>query len=619
MVESPSHLPRILIIDDLFGRILKDRPNRERANLCGMYGLRDVTGDEKFSSGEEVVNPLAEAVFYRGQSPLCAAIGDSVENDIAGTIEFVRKGWQSAPRWSLVLLDLCFYTGRVTPASDKSQSGMPKGRSDDDDARQYFGLRILERLHAEFPELPVIILSSKQREEVSQSFATHGALGFIPRTDSTSPEKLRDYLWRHGLTPDDSGQIVGHSLSLLLALRAARRAASDRRNVLIRGERGAGKELLADYMNRNASKGDQTRPLVTVDSGALSPTLFASELFGHVKGAYTGADREREGRIVQAHGGDLFLDEIGNMPPDVQTGLLRVLETKLVTPVGASSKREVDVRFIAATNEDIEIKAASGGGFRPDLLDRLREGGTIVLPPLRERREDIPLLAEQFVRQAEAARSGALKRKITPEAMEKILHHNWPGNIRELRNCILKAVNDHPDVEHLVPDHLVLEPNAGPPASDEKPRLPVHDPRRTRGDVTEMIRILEQTEVSASEVTAWAGRWPQVQDAYAGITLKLLRASLLATRRVSPESPHGEIKIHPAIKLLTGDSSLTATQAADTVKRIFSSLSKVLLGEALLDPVLKAAHDTSVRLRPRSSAPRKKKDSYGTGTERKEI
>ncbi len=603
-----TSLPRILIIDDLFGRILKGRPNRERANLCGMYGLRDVTGDEHTPSDEEVVNPLAEAVFFRGQSPLCANLGDTVENDIEETVAFVRKGWHTAPRWVLVLLDLCFYTGRITPASSKNQIGMPEGRSSDDDPRQYFGLRILERLHAEFPELPVVILSSKQRDEVSQSFATHGALGFIPRTDSTSPEKLRDYLWRHGLTPDDSGQIVGQSLSLLLALRAARRAASDRRNVLLRGERGAGKELLAAYMNRHAAKQAHARPLVTVDSGALSPSLFASELFGHIKGAYTGADRERQGRITQADGGDLFLDEIGNMPPDVQTGLLRVLETKLVIPVGASAGREVDVRFIAATNEDIELKAASGGGFRPDLLDRLREGGTIILPPLRERREDIPLLVEQFVRQAEAARSGALKRRIMPEAMEKLLSYDWPGNIRELRNCILKAVNDHPDVEHLVPGHLALTEASVSAALTHlpvKPSLANIAPAAPAGNavsLTDLLSLLERAEVNPGETPAWAGRWPDLQRGYANITINLLHAALSATRRITPQAPEGEIKIHPAIKLLTGDSTLTATKAADMVKRIFAGLPEDVRANALTDPLIKAAHDTSLRLRPKSSA-----------------
>jgi hypothetical protein len=331
-------------------------------------------------------------------------------------------------------------------------------------------------------------------------------------------------------------------------------------------------------------------------------------LFGHVKGAYTGADRERQGRILQADGGDMFLDEIGNMPSDVQTGLLRVLETRLVLPLGASSGREVDVRFIAATNEDIELKAASGGGFRADLLDRLREGGTIVLPPLRERREDIPLLADQFVRQAEASRPGAMKRKITSEAMDKLLCHDWPGNIRELRNSILKAVNDHPDVEHLVPGHLVFAADSAPvSAGYEPPTNP-----RARGALTEsaggvklgdLVSLLEHAEVNPAETAIWAGLWTELQRGYAGITLKLMRAALLATRRLTPQNPEGEIKIHPAVKLLMGDSSITATKAADMVKRIFAGLPEAVRSESLKDPILKAAHDTALRLRPKQAKP----------------
>ena len=611
-----TDLPRILVIDDLFGRQLKNRPNRERINLCGMYGLRNVTGDESVPVEEEVVNPIAETVFYRGQRPLCTAVGDTVENDLAATVAFVRHGWDTSPRWALVLLDLCFYTGLVTKASDNSQLGMPEGRASDDDPKQYFGLQILERLHAEFLELPVIILSSKQREEVSHSFTAHGALGFISRSDSTSPEKLRDYLWRHGMMPDASGEIVGNSLSLLSALRAARRASLDGRNVLIRGERGVGKELLAAYMNRNAAQGKQVRPLVTVDSGALSPSLFASELFGHVRGAYTGADRERQGRIVQANRGDLFLDEIGNMPTDVQTGLLRVLESRLVVPLGASCGREVDVRFIAATNEDIELKAATGGGFRADLLDRLREGGTIVLPPLRERREDIPSLAEQFVRQAESARSGALKRNISSDAMDKLLTYDWPGNVRELRNYILKAVNDHPDVEHLVPGHLVFATDStllsvgNMQISQPQPHIaPAH--AASGVNLVDLVSLLEHAEVNSADTPTWAGRWPELQRGYAGITLKLLRAALLATRRLTPQNPKGEIKIHPAIKLLTGDSSITATKAADMVKRIFLNIPESVRSEFMNDPILKAAHDTAVRLRPKASTPRTGKGHQG--------
>jgi transcriptional regulator with AAA-type ATPase domain len=615
-------LPKILVIDDLFGRVQDDGRNPERRDLCGQFLIEDVTGDlQNGQSRQKIKRPIAQAVFCRGQTPAGAGSGDMVENDLYGTLNFVRQLWQpddgSFPL-AMVLLDLCFYTGRVTAASESKRGrGMPEGRDSDDKPALYFGLRVLDALNQEFPNLPVIILSSMPREGVSQQFSWLMGRGFLPRGDANSPKLLRDYLWRHGLIPDQGGRIVGKSKELLLALWAARRAAADRLNVLIRGERGAGKELLAEYINRCGAPEEKRRPLVVVDSGTLTPALYASELFGHVKGAFTGADRERQGRIVQADGGDLFLDEIGNMPPDVQTGLLRVLEGRLVTPLGASSGRAVDVRFISATNEDIELKAAVGEGFRADLLDRLREGRTVVLPPLRERREDIPLLVEQFVRQAEAAGSGAMTRKIAPEAMAKLVAFDWPGNVRELRNCLLKAISDHPDVEHLVPGHLVFaKDSARVSASQLSARRQgakgVPAGRVGEMKIADLIALLEQVEIDAAETSAWAGRWPDLQRGYADVTLKLLRVALLATRRITLQNPEGELKIHPAIKLLTGDSAITATKAADLVKRIFSSIPEAIRSDFQRDPVLQAAYDIAVRLRPTSAKP-------GSGKERQTL
>lgn len=607
-MRMTDFLPRILVIDDMFGRQIAGRPNRDRASLCAMYGLRDVTGDGAYPADEEVVAPIGEVVFFRGQSPARAIVGDIVENDLDATLEFVRRGWQPGavanPPWALVLLDLCFYTGDVTVASDRDAPGMPRGRAADDSPDQYFGLRVLERLHAEWPDLPVIILSSKQRDDVSRTFTAHGALGFIARAESSSPAKLREYLWRHGLIPDGAGEMLGQTREVLLALRAARRAAAEPRNILIRGERGSGKELLAEYINRCAAQAKKRRPLVIIDAGTLAPALYASELFGHVKGAYTGADHDRSGRILQGDGGDVFLDEIGNMPLDVQAGLLRVLETRMVIPVGSSSGRKIDARFIAATNNDVELRAAAGGDFRADLLDRLREGGTIVLPPLRARRDDIPLLAERFVRQAEADRENTMRRAIAPESMEKLLSYDWPGNVRELRNCILRAVSDHPDVEHLVPAHLVFTRGTPGPSQGNAPSTPraawaAAPPPPARVRLSELVSLLEHAEIDPQETPSWAGLWPDLQSGYGRVAIMLLRASLLATRRLSPQSPLGDVKIHPAIKLLTGDSSISTTKAADMLKRIYAGLPEALRTEFLADPILKAGLDTATRLRPR--------------------
>jgi len=602
-------LPRLLIVDDLFGRQLPDgRINEDRAHLCGHFLLRDVTGDESSRTAKQIIKrPIAEVVFLRGQKPVCALPGDHVENDLEGTMRRIREGWDHGPdRWALVLLDLCFYTGRV--GNNENHPGMPAGRSGDSNPSSYFGLSILESLHRELPNLPVVILSSKPRESASRAYAELGALGFLARADDKSRDQLIDFIWRHGLIPDDRREIIGTSKPLLLALRAARRAGADQRNVLILGERGTGKELLARYLHRSGAAG-KDRPLVMVDSGSLSPTLYASELFGYRRGAFTGADRNHVGKIAQAHGGDLFLDEVGNMPGDVQAGLLRVLEHNSVTPLGSNVADEANVRFLSATNEDLEGKAATGG-FRQDLLDRLREGGSVFLRPLRERLEDLEPLAEAFVRQAERANPNAIRRIIEPEALDVLRSHSWPGNLRELRSCIFNAVFNYADVEHLMPVHLQID-RAGTelhvaPGREAWPR-----PIETKfDDALAAIAGFEFDNIRPADIV---GQLYKAETAYAHFQVGLLRAALMLTRRRTLDSPEGELLIHPAVKLLTGDRAMPGSKAADIVKRILGHSTSVKIA-ALEDPVLRSAYEKAIRLRPSSS--RKKRVAKHAGGER---
>lgn len=609
-------LPRILIIDDLFGRAHIDRRNEDRANLCADLRVKDITGDEEgHRGGQEILQPIGEAVFTRGQKPACARVGDRVQNDLEGTIRLVRRGWEvdpgAQPLWSLVCLDLCFYTGEVTAESDRLNRGMPEGRPEDEDPTRYFGLQLLRAIHEQCSDLPVIILSSKPRQEVSREFSTLGALAFLPRGSDRGAELLQDYLWRHGLVPDAEGQIVGHSRPLLLSLRAARRTMDGRRNVLIRGDRGTGKELLARFVNR-PSITEQQRPFVVVDSGALDRELYASTLFGHRRGSFTSAHADRTGEIVKADGGDLFLDEIGNMPADVQSGLLRVIETRMVTPVGANAGTEVAVRFLSATNDEIEGRAAIGG-FRPDLLDRLREAGTIYVPSLRDRREDIPLLVETFLREAESVGPGRVRRTVEPDAMELLMSHDWPGNVRELRNVVFSAIAKT-DVEHLVPLHLAgelrLRPEGRrvvlvPPEASRETREP-GGPADDAGDPSRLSDILatwesfDPAKLGAEDLT---GGLVRMQAAQARAIGRLLRAALLLTSRRTVACPSGEIRIHPALKLLTGNPDLTASQAADIVKRLVASVATGA-EDLMRDPVLREAHETALRLRPRTAKKR---------------
>jgi DNA-binding NtrC family response regulator len=541
---------------------------------------------------------MAEAVFYRAQTPLEADVGATVENDLAGAAEFVRQGWDGAlagdqGRWAMLLLDLCFYTGAVTAESHRRAPGMPEGHARDEDPSSYFGLTLLDTIHRKCPELPIFIFSSKPRNEVSLEFSQRGALGFIARDDLEGSALLKEALWQHGLLADSNAEIIGNSLPMLLVLREARRAFRHGQNILIRGERGTGKELLARYLHRAASVAAK-RPFVPVNSAIFTPSMFASELFGIEPKTATGVDA-KIGLIESANGGDLFLDEIADMPAEVQAAFLRVLQERQITRVGAREPRDVDVRFLSATNAEIELDERR---FRPDLLDRLRLGGSLWLPPLRERKADICLLAESFVREAEKRRPGTLKREITSEALAQLTDYDWPGNIRELRTCAFEAVNRHPDVEHLVPNHLrigisqegVRRREAQPKAAPEEAESTDQNRR-----LTEVLADLRACDFPPHEVGTWAGQLNELQQEQARLLARYLHAALDATKRRTPKVPHGQIQIHPAVKLITGDSTLSASKAADIVKRVLGPLEGELAG-ALLE-----AYTTAVRLRPKTS------------------
>jgi transcriptional regulator with GAF, ATPase, and Fis domain len=205
--------------------------------------------------------------------------------------------------------------------------------------------------------------------------------------------------------------------------------------VLVRGETGSGKEGVARRLHERSQRAKG--PFVAVDCGAIPSTLIESELFGHVRGAFTGADRDRPGHFVSAHGGTLLLDEIGELPIDLQPKLLRVLQDGEVRPVGGSSARKVDVRVVAATNRDLE-KACREGRFRQDLYYRLAVV-EVVVPPLRERLDDLPLLVAHFVKRI-ASEMGRPEPSVEPSALAALAQQRWPGNVRELENTLRRAL-----------------------------------------------------------------------------------------------------------------------------------------------------------------------------------
>jgi two-component system, NtrC family, response regulator AtoC len=246
----------------------------------------------------------------------------------------------------------------------------------------------------------------------------------------------------------------------------AERIAKGNISVLLLGETGAGKEVLAETIHRKSSRA--AGPFIQLNCAALSESLLESELFGHEKGAFTGAVRSKTGLFEAAEGGSVFLDEVGELPMTIQVKLLRVLEDRRVTPVGGLSARPIDVRFIAATNRDLTAAVASGT-FRQDLFFRL-DGISLFIPPLRERRGEIAALAALFAARFAEALQRPRAPEIAPETMAALTRHAWPGNVRELRNVMERAVVLC-DGDVLRPEHLALDPR--PPAAAAGATAPI--------------------------------------------------------------------------------------------------------------------------------------------------
>ena len=308
------------------------------------------------------------------------------------------------------------------------------------------GLEFLVQVKRTHPHTEVAIMTGYGSIESAVQAMKLGAYDYITKPFRVEELKLslqrmaekvrlvteNEYLRERFQTETELHGIVGSHARIQDVLRMIGRLKDARTPVLIAGESGTGKELVARAIHFRGAFAK--RPFVAVDCGALVPTLIESELFGHEKGAFTGAIRAKQGLFQAADGGTIFLDEIGELPLDMQTKLLRSLQEKEVRPVGSSRSVSVDVRVIAASNRDLE-KAYQEGTFRKDLYFRLNVV-TIHLPKLRERKSDIPVLAQYFLDRY-APDSDV---QITDTAMAAMMHYDWPGNVRELENCIERAI-----------------------------------------------------------------------------------------------------------------------------------------------------------------------------------
>ena len=438
-MSASAALPRVLVIDDQFGRWALGTSFRSAVgeevfaqyvadcdNLCLNFGLaRD---------GEETPDPVALATFSAAQK--WDGVGRRIVNDPDSAIAAVQAGWpfRDGSRWALVLLDLRFTFGELNVFGDP-ELGSTLGSD-----------VLLPRLRSEFgADLPVVVLSSTPRDAVNARVRELGALDFIQRIPGAgappgeSRGQLRQALAVHGLFPDPSGKITGGSLPTLMMIRSARRAAQTARTILLDGETGTGKGLLARFIHEASPR--RTGPFEVFNAAQRSPELQADEIFGHWRGAFTDAASDAAGMWERANGGTLFIDEVADLDETVQLRLMQPIEERTVRRIGSPPKGvplevSLDVLTILATNRKLSASPA----IKKDFLNRI-DAFVIEIPSLRERQEDVPILVGALVRGLRPAWKG----RVLPGAMAALRRHEWRrGNVRELRNVLERALTNNP-------------------------------------------------------------------------------------------------------------------------------------------------------------------------------
>ena len=372
------------------------------------------------------------------------------------------------------------------------------------------GISLMEEFHLILPDIPVIILTAYGSIESAVEAMKKGAYSYL--TKPFEPQDLLLQIERalenrrlnveikrlKGLLEEryDFTNIVARSEKMRRVLEIVSQIAKTESTVYIHGESGTGKELIAIAIHLDSER--KNKPFVAINCAALPEALLESELFGHEKGAFTGAVRSTKGLFTQAHQGTIFLDEIGDMPLSIQAKLLRALQERQFYPIGSEKPIEVDVRVIVATQKDLEGQVKQGL-FREDLFYRIHVI-PVHLPPLRERKEDIPLLVEHFLKKF----SEQIKKEVkglTPLAIQKLMLHEWPGNVRELENAVEYAVVM--TQQDIITENLILQTNG---TLSQEPLKPLKEAR----DAYEkgyLIHLLEICEGNVTKASKLAGKY----------------------------------------------------------------------------------------------------------------
>jgi two-component system response regulator HydG len=350
------------------------------------------------------------------------------------------------------------------------------------------GLDILEAVRERDPEVPVILMTAQASLQSAVKAVNQGAFYYLQKPFSNAElvalcrraaetrtlTRENKALKREIRRRDHSKAVrpIGKNRSFIDILKLAETVAPTDSTILITGESGTGKEILARYIHQLSER--EGGPFISINCGALPESLLESELFGHVKGSFTGAVRDKEGLLVAARAGTFFLDEIGEMSPALQVKLLRALQEREVVPVGATEPIAIDVRVIAATNRDLEQEIRRGT-FRSDLYYRLNVI-TMHLPPLRERLDDVPVLAEHFLLRLAVERNGKSgELKLNGDAMAALQRYDWPGNVRELENALERAAilsSGTTGIDTSALPARVISPEPAPLISERPPANP---------------------------------------------------------------------------------------------------------------------------------------------------
>ncbi|MCU1267548.1 MAG: hypothetical protein JWM21_3866 [Acidobacteria bacterium] len=588
------NLPRILVIDDLFFWSKEDR-----RLWCHRLGLADLTDDQGGGFDGDYV---AEAVFQPGQR----RIGNEIINSTEEAVRAVATGWNSNDRsaldrnWALVLLDLQFDEGTVADGPVDPISNWPE------QANRKFGLEILESLAREWPDpdaatgncdVPIIMLSRVAKEEASRSAGRAGARAYIEKLD-LNKDLFEDILGEHGLVEDNSNLLVGRSLPLLKTLRRAREVArSSRGNLLVLGETGSGKTVLAEYIHKHSPRSGNELQKFTVSEG-YEPSGLNSELFGYWYGAFTSADQSEAGKGERANRGTLLIDEIGNLPKPSQGLLLeycrlhndgrRKLKRLGNFPTRAEFVRQanesligdynrqtqeisVDVFLISATNARIDDPSyRKDTGFRDDLYYRLAEEyeKPIQFPSLRQRTDDIGVLFMHYLEGATNELGGVWPKEVNDGLISILKAYTWPGNIAQLKGAAREVAKNSKNWDEVNSRHLPIletsESNATmQPEETEKPT------NQVLISLDEVVRVLDGAEVSRSR-NGLHGKLFKVQDASARLMIRLLEAALEETK-----DQQGDLQPTSALKRLLGKQDLPSTEAASYLLR----LSKIFIEE----------------------------------------